>query len=415
MKIKLSLIFFFGVQSIASGQSISPEFSPSIFKNELKNILTYWQKNAQDTIQGGFWGVVDVNNTPNQQANKGLILNCRITWTFAAAASTLKNEKSYPVLAKRGYEYLDKYFWDKKNGGGFWSVRYDGKPDDMHKQVYAQGFLIYSLAEYYKISKNKEALEKAKNLYNILKNKCKDPVYGGFYESFSSDWKPINDNTITEGKPNQTKSMNTHLHLIEAFANLYQIWPNPSLKQEIIHLLEIFDQKIIPNHKTQILFFNDQWSSQSEAISFGHDIESAWLLLETAKILNEPFWINKMKKLAINLAVESVKGLDFEDGGMYNETNLGKINTQKHWWPQAEAMVGFYNAFELTNDTTFLKLSINSWKFIEKKIKSPSGEWYWGLNERNEQMIEQGKIGPWKGPYHNGRACMEMIKRISNR
>ena len=206
--------------------------------------------------------------------------------------------------------------------------------------------------------------------------------------------------------------MNTHLHLIEAFANLYQACPEPALKTEIETMLSIFHEKIIPNGRTQIQFFSDDWSPTTTAVSFGHDIESAWLLLETAETIRNSIWIDKMQVLAVSMALEAAKGVDTEDGGMWHENTAGHLNTQKHWWPQAEAMVGFYNAYQLTGDRHFFQRSLNSWSFIKNKLKSPSGEWMWGINERGQAMTREGKIGPWKGPYHNSRACMEMLKRL---
>jgi mannobiose 2-epimerase len=389
--------------------------SPSTFKKEIKielnEILTFWEKYSVDVENGGFYGAVDVNNVPNVQADKGLILNCRILWTFSAAYQ-MDPKQGYKKLANRTFNYLNTYFWDAKNKGAYWSVKSTGTPSDTHKQVYAEGFMIYAFTEYYKISKNPQALEKAKIIYQVLQDKCKDQKNGGYYEAYDATWKPIDDNTITQGKADQKKSMNTHLHLIEAFANLYQVYPDKKLKAEIETMLAIFHEKIIANGTTQTLFFTDDWSPRSEAVSFGHDIESAWLLLETAETIKNPTWIKKMKTLAINMAIEAEKGIDPKDGGMWNEKNQGHINTEKHWWPQAEAMVGYFNAFQLTGNKKFYDLSIGSWSFIKSELKSPTGEWYWGIDEGKEPMMRNGKIGPWKGPYHNGRACLEILKRI---
>lgn len=392
-----------------SAQSLST-FKKEI-KIELNEILAYWEKYSVDVENGGFYGAVDVDNVPIGQADKGLILNSRILWTFSAAYQ-MDAKPGYKKLADRAFNYLNTYFWDAKNKGAYWSVKSSGIPSDTHKQVYAEGFMIYAFAEYYKISKNPQALEKAKIIYQVLQTECKDQKNGGYFEAYDATWKPIQDNTITQGIVDQKKSMNTHLHLIEAFANLYQVYPDKKLKAEIETMLAIFHEKIIANGKTQTLFFTDDWTPRSEAVSFGHDIESAWLLLETAETIKNPMWIKKMKTLAINMAIEAENGIDPKDGGMWNEKNQGHINTEKHWWPQAEAMVGYFNAFQLTGNKKFYDLSIGSWSFIKSELKSPTGEWYWGIDEGKEPMIRNGKIGPWKGPYHNGRACLEILKRI---
>jgi mannobiose 2-epimerase len=408
MKVFKIIIFLMCAQAIYAQ-------NPSTFKKEIKlelnEILAYWEKYSVDVENGGFYGAVDVNNVPDRQADKGLILNSRILWTFSAAYQ-LDPKPAYKKLANRAFNYLNTYFWDATNKGAYWSIKSTGIPSDTHKQVYAEGFMIYAFAEYYKISKNPQALEKAKTIYQVLQTTCKDLKNGGYYEAYDATWKPIADNTITQGKVDQKKSMNTHLHLIEAFANLYQVYPDKKLKAEIESMLAIFHEKIIANGKTQTLFFMDDWTPRSEAVSFGHDIESAWLLLETAETIKNPTWIKKMKTLAVNMAIEAEKGIDPTDGGMWNEKNQGHINTEKHWWPQAEAMVGYYNAFQLTGNKKFYALSLGSWSFIKSELKSPTGEWFWGIDEGKEPMFRNGKIGPWKGPYHNGRACIEILKRI---
>jgi mannobiose 2-epimerase len=390
-------------------QSLAAYKSEIIY--ELAGILDYWERNSVDTGQGGFYGAVDINNVPNLRADKSLILNSRILWTFSAAHH-FNPKPGYRKLADRAFNYLNTFFWDTKNAGAYWSVKANGAPSDRNKQVYGEGFLIYAFSEYYKISGNLEALDKAKNLYQTLQIKCKDLKNGGYYEAFNADWEAIEDKAITQGKAGRRKSMNTHLHLIEAFANLYQVYPDAELRAEIERMLSLFHEKIIPNGRTQILFFSDDWSSKGEAVSFGHDIESAWLLLETSKTIKSPIWSNKMQVLAVNMAIEAAKGVDPEDGGMWHESTAGVLNTQKHWWPQAEAMVGFYNAYQLTGDQRFLQLSLNSWSFIKNKLKSPTGEWIWGIDEQEKSMTREGKIGPWKGPYHNSRACMEILKRL---
>lgn len=408
MKIFKIVIFLMCAQAIYAQNTST--FKKEI-KLELNEILAYWEKYSVDVENGGFYGAVDVNNVPDRQADKGLILNCRILWTFSAAYQ-MDRKPAYKILANRAFNYLNTYFWDAKNKGAYWSVKSTGTPSDTHKQVYAEGFMIYAFAEYFKISKNPQALEKAKIIHKVLQDKSKDQKNGGYYEAYDATWKPIADNTITQGKADQKKSMNTHLHLIEAFANLYQVYPDEKLKAEIETMLTIFHEKIIANGTTQTLFFTDDWTPRSEAVSFGHDIESAWLLLETAETIKNPTWIKKMKTLAINMAIEAEKGIDPKDGGMWNEKNQGHINTEKHWWPQAEAMVGYFNAFQLTGNKKFYELSLGSWTFIKSELKSPTGEWYWGIDEGKEPMNRNGKIGPWKGPYHNGRACLEILKRI---
>jgi mannobiose 2-epimerase len=378
---------------------------------ELENILGYWIKNTVDTKNGGFIGKIDGNDQVFPNTDKGLVLNSRILWTFSAAY--IQNPKpEYKMMAQRAYEYIIKHFWDKTNGGGYWSLDYLGNPKERHKQVYGQGFLLYGFSEYYKAFKDPQALNFAKETYFLIIKNALDKTHGGYFEVCTEDWKITQDKVITQGKDDQKKSMNTHLHIIEPFTNLYSVWRDPGLKKQLKSLLEIFTKRIInPETGTQILFLTDDWQSRSEIISFGHDIEASWLLLETAEVLREKYWIEKIKPFSLRLSNEAMKGVDM-DGGMFYETEKGHTKLQKDWWPQAEAMVGFYNSFQISNDKEYFDQSLKSWDFVKKYLISDSGEWYWGVDSQNQALTNMDKVGMWKCPYHNARACMEMIKRL---
>jgi cellobiose epimerase len=387
------------------------KFKSEISK-ELDNILNYWIKHTIDKENGGFIGKIDGNDIIYPKADKGLVLNSRILWTFSAAY--LQNPKpEYKMMADRAYQYLMAHFWDKKNGGGYWSVDYSGQPKETHKQIYGQGFLLYGLSEYYRAFGKKEALNKAIELFRLIEKYGLDKKNGGYFEVTTSDWQLMDDKVITQGKSDQKKSMNTHLHIIEPYTNLYRIWPDKSLKKQLVKLLEIFTDKIInKNTQTQILFLTDDWQPRSEIISFGHDIEASWLLLETAEVLKDHDWIEKIKPFSVNLSKAAQNGID-KDGGMFYETENKHTKKQKDWWPQAEAMVGFYNSFEITQDKMFFEQSRKSWEFIKSKLISNTGEWYWGVDENNAPLTKMDKVGMWKCPYHDARACMEMIRRLN--
>ena len=378
---------------------------------ELDNILNYWINHTIDADNGGFIGKIDGNNIKYPQADKGLVLNSRILWTFSAAYHH-EPKPAYKMMADRAYHYLMKYFWDKEHGGGYWSVDYLGNPKEKHKQMYGQGFMLYGLSEYYRAFGHKEALNSAIELFKLIEKHGFDQKNGGYFEVATQDWKLTDDKVITQGKSDQKKSMNTHLHIIEPYTNLYSVWPDPYLRLQLERLLGVFTEKII--HKktnTQILFLTDDWQPRSEIISYGHDIEASWLLLETAEVLKNQNWIDKIKPYAVNLSISAKDGID-KDGGMYYESENGHMKTQKDWWPQAEAMVGFYNSFEITKDPKYFWQAQKSWEFIQKHLISPTGEWYWGINANNEALSKMDKVGMWKCPYHNARACLEMIRRL---
>jgi mannobiose 2-epimerase len=390
---------------------LSKERFRTEMKTELENILSYWIKNALDQENGGFIGKIDGNDVKYPKADKGLVLNSRILWTFSAAY--IHNPKlEYKMMAQRAYAYLMKYFWDNKNGGGYWSVDYKGNPKEKHKQIYGQGFMLYGLSEYYRAFGDKAALNSAIELFKLIEKHGFDKINGGYFEVATESWKLTEDKVITQGKTDQKKSMNTHLHIIEPYTNLYRVWKDPFLKKQLYGLLNNFTEHIIDKKtQTQILFLTDDWQPRSEIISYGHDIEASWLLLETAEVLHDKQWIEKIKPYSIGLSKAAQKGID-TDGGMYYETEEGHTKTQKDWWPQAEAMVGFYNSFEISKDKTYFDQALKSWDFIKENLVSKTGEWYWGINADGQALSKMDKVGMWKCPYHNARACMEMIRRL---
>ena len=382
-------------------------------ENELHSILDFWQTKTIDDLNGGFFGQIDNDNKIIFEASKGSVLNSRILWTFSAAFNLTK-EGSYLKTAERAFEYLRDHFIDKGFGGVFWTVDYKGNPLDTKKQIYALAFAIYGLSEFYICSKNEEALTLAIDLYNTILKYSYDYENGGYIEALTRDWKEIDDLRLSDKDANEKKSMNTHLHLLEAFSNLYRSWTDEKLNEKITELIYIFLNHIIdPETHHLILFFDEKWNAKSQVVSYGHDIEASWLIEEAAKIIgNEPL-LQQVKDQSNNLAIAASDGLD-TDGGLWYEYDLEKddLIKEKHSWPQAEAMVGFFNAWKNTGVDRFLSRSLDSWNFIQDQIlDKKNGEWFWGIKEDNSEMNED-KVGIWKCPYHNSRACMELIKRI---
>jgi len=362
---------------------------------------------------GGFYGKINNDNKIFNEAPKGSVLNSRILWTFSAAFNLTKNA-GYLQTAEIAFTFLRDHFIDKEFGGVFWTVDYKGNPLDTKNQVYALAFAIYGLSEYYIASKNEEAKELAITLFNQIVEHSYDHENGGYIEALSRDWKDLADLRLSKKDANEKKSMNTHLHLLEAFSNLYRVWANEKLEERITELIFIFLNHIIdPETNHLILFFDEKWNKKSNIISYGHDIEAAWLLEEAVVIINKPSLIEQVKKQSILIANAATDGIDI-DGGLWYEYDLDKDNLikEKHWWPQAEAMVGFFNAWQITNDDSFLRRSVSSWEFIQKYLlDKKNGEWFWGIKEGNT-LMDEDKAGIWKCPYHNGRACIELIKRI---
>jgi cellobiose epimerase len=381
---------------------------------ELEDILRYWINNVVDEKQSGFYGAVSPDNVADLLAPKGAVLNSRILWTFSAASQYSTNERCLEI-ATRAFNYLEKYFIDYEYGGVFWSVDHTGKMLDSKKQIYALAFCLYGLAEYYKVTCNKQALQYAKDMFECIEKFSFDKTKDGYIEAFNREWGSIDDLRLSEKDNNEKKTMNTHLHIIEAYANLYQVWPEIFLRGKIIGLLNIFQKHFFnaQNHHLN-LFMTEDWEVKSSIQSFGHDVEASWLLYECAEISGNELYIDRYKKIALQLADAAAGALD-SDGGIWYEYDPAADHwiKEKHSWPQAEAMVGFFNAYQLSGEEKYLQQSVNSWQFVKQYLKdTDGGEWFWGVSE-DYSIMQKDKAGFWKCPYHNSRACMEIMKRIS--
>jgi mannobiose 2-epimerase len=394
-------------------------------QQQLEAILSFWLRYTVDDEHGGFTGQVDYNNKIIKEAPKGAVLNARILWSFAAAYN-LTGNKTYLDAAQRAFDYTCTYFIDKENRGVYWTVDYKGNPLDTKKQIYAQAFTIYACSEFYKATKDKTAIATAIDLYDVIIKHSYDKKHGGYIEAFTKEWAAIEDLRLSDKDANEKKTMNTHLHVLEAFTTLYQTWPYEPVKEKITALIQIFLRHIIdPLTHHQHLFFDEQWQPKSTTVSYGHDIETAWLLQEAAVITGDEDLIKKTKNISVKIADAVKEGLD-NDGGLWYEYEPASrhLIKEKHSWPQAEAMVGYFNAYQNTGDTTYLDTSVAVWQFVQQHILDKQyGEWFWGvvgtplvgtpLMGRSYISMQKDKAGIWKCPYHNSRACIEIIKRIS--
>lgn len=382
-------------------------------KLELQSILSYWMDNTMDKKNSGFVGQIDYNNITNNEAEKGSVLNARLLWTFSAAYK-ISHNKEHLNIAKRAFEYISEHFYDTEFGGIFWSINYDGTPKDTKNQIYALAFVIYGLSEYYSITKDEKSLELAIALYTKIQEYSYDADKGGYLEAFTRDWQPIDDLRLSEKDANEKKTMNTHLHIVEGFANLYTVWKDESLRKVIVELLATIEKYFINTETGHLrLFFDENWIEKKDVISYGHDIEAAWLLLRCAEILEDEKLISNYKKHAIQIAEVTKEGID-HDGGLWYEYDpeTNELMAEKHWWPQAELMIGYFTAWQLSGKQEYLDIVFKNWDFTKKHIiDKENGEWFWGVLS-DYSKIQKDKAGFWKCPYHNGRACIELINRI---
>ncbi len=398
------------------------------FDNELhNNILSFWMKYAPEKKGHGFYGAVDRQGRPVAGAVKTSVLNARILWTFAGAALTSGKEE-YAAMAEKAFEVVTRDFADKEYGGYFMSLDAGNRPHDTIKHTYAQAFVLYALSKYYELRPSPALLQEINTYFGFLEEKTKDPEYPGYIEAFTRRWEPLPENRMADN--NEPRSMNTHLHVLEAYAAYYDVTKDEQAGERLREMLTLFMEKIIRPSGHLGIFFDKNFSETeaSKAIcSFGHDIEASWLLQEAAEISGDREIAEKMKALSVKMldTVDRV-GVD-KDGGLFLESTRhgSHLRTNKHWWPQAETLIAFMNGFELTGDPKYWEKLKLSWDFVDRHlIDHRHGEWFTKLNRLGEPYLTEPeddpspyyrndwKIDPWKAPYHNGRAMMELIKRI---
>ena len=386
-------------------------------KDELMNeltgrILPFWS-GMQDDENGGFYGQYTYNHQLVKDADKGGILHSRILWFFSRAYELL-GDPEILRQADHAYEFIRDVCIDKEKDGMFWSVTFDGKPADTTKHTYNQAFAIYGLSQYYLVTKKKEALDLAMNLYHLVESKCRDEQ--GYLEAFDRKFKPAGNEKLSENGVEASRTMNTTLHVFEAYTVLFRASGNPEVKEKMEEMLDTFLYKIYnPMKKRQEVFFDNKWNSIIDLYSYGHDIETTWLVDLGLDVLGDSKHFEEFAKvnddMVEQLYVEAYNGHSF-----YDECCKGIQSHKKIWWVQSETMVGYYQAFtKHPKQTKYLDVVMNVWEFIKNNLidTRPDSEWLGELNENNEPNREHDIVGMWKCPYHNGRMCIELIERIS--
>ncbi|MBN2812847.1 MAG: AGE family epimerase/isomerase [Bacteroidales bacterium] len=378
-----------------------------------RNILPFWMHKTIDSESGGFVGQIDGRGNVVKGAPKGGVLNARILWTFSAAFNTL-SDPACMNMANYSMNYSLNHFFDNEYEGTYWKIGYNGNPTDTKKQIYSQAFFIYALSEYFKATGDEQSLIKAIDLFRLIEEKSFDNRLNGYFEAYSRDWQLLDDLRLSDKDANEKKTTNTHLHILEAYTNLYRVWKDKQLEEKLMNLTNLFLDRIIdPVSHHLLLFFDEEWHSRSKLISYGHDIEASWLVYEAATALNNKQLIAKAKDSCTLLAKASLEGLQPDGSLIYErDDSEGIFDTDRHWWPQAETVVGLVNLYGMTADETWLKQAAQCWDYISNNlIDKENGEWYWSIRNGKPNLGED-KAGFWKCPYHNARACLEIIKRL---
>lgn len=389
------------------------EFCSELLENLTGNILPYWIDKMVDP-RGGFYGRRDGFDRLDEDAPKGAILNGRLLWSFASAyRATGKPE--YLEMATRAKDYIIRHFVDHEYGGVYWSLNADGSPLDTKKQFYAIGFVIYGLSEYVRATGDKESLDCAIELFESIEAHSRDRVNDGYLEACTREWGRIDDMRLSDKDENMAKTMNTHLHIIEPYTNLYRVWKEPRLREAIVHLLDLFLDVMEDKATGHLgLFFDEEWHRHDHNVSYGHDIEASWLLLETAQELGDEALLEKTLVHTRRIAEAALEGRCDDASMVYELHGDGRLDDDRHWWVQAEDVIGLVYLHKFHGVVGALDKAINSWKYIRDNIVDrEGGEWHWSRRAGGGLNRDDDKAGFWKCPYHNSRMCTEVVRVLS--
>jgi mannobiose 2-epimerase len=390
-------------------------FSDRVSRELFDRILPFWCGPGLDQELGGWMGWLSNDLHPDRTQPKGLIVNTRILWAFSAVHQA-RPDPLYRQMAQRAYDYVMKHFWDARHGGGFWRLDDRGVVTDDSKKIYGQAFCIYALSEYHRAFGVAEALARAQEVFGLIERHAHDSKFGGYIEVCRRDWSEAGpDARLSERDMNERKSMNNHLHVLEACSNFHRVWPDRLVAERLRESIELFLNRILDSRTNHFNhFFDDEWRVRSDSYTFGHDIEGAWLLCEAAHELGDTALLERVNTAALRMAESVRREAVAEDGGIYYEGRAGRIiDHGRECWPQAEAVVGFLNAFQLSHDEAYLKAARDVWEFIEIHLADRvNGEWFWRIDEAGQPDPKLPKVSEWKGPYHGTRACLETLRRI---
>ena len=388
------------------------------FVNEIEThlkekLIPFWE-GLKDKENGGYYGYMGYDLAIDTHYEKGCILNSRILWFFSNAYMLL-GEDHLKDAAEHAYKFLKDCCIDKENGGVYWSVTYNGKISDDTKHTYNQAFAIYALSSYYDAVKDEEALKIAEELFNLIEEKCTDEY--GYLEAFSRTFEPAGNDKLSENGVMADKTMNTLLHVFEAYTEYYRASHNEKAAARLRFMLDIFKNNVY-NEKLgrQEVFFDQKYTPLIDLYSYGHDIETAWLLDRGLEVLGDSGYIEMFAPVTHALAV-NIYNHAFVNGSVLNEAENGVNDTTRIWWVQAESIVGFINEgmkIPGTDESSkYFKAAEALWEYIKEFIidKREGSEWFWSVNADGEPC-QKPIVEPWKCPYHNGRMCIEVVRRM---
>lgn len=387
-------------------------FHTEVKEHLKKDIIPFWQS-MKDEVYGGFYGFLGFDLNLDKEAVKGCILNSRILWFFSNAYMLLREEELLES-ARHAFLFLKEHCVDEKFGGVYWSLTYKGEPEDTTKHTYNQAFAIYALSSYYDASGDKEALEIAHDLYQLVETKCKDEY--GYLESFTRTFEPEENDKLSENGVIAEKTMNTLLHVFEAYTELYRVDKEECVADQLRFMLDIMADKVYnPKIGRQEVFFDRTWNSLIDLYSYGHDIETAWLVDRGLEILGDAAYTKKLSPITREIT-ENIYNRAYIDHSLVNEAENGVVDTTRVWWVQAEAVVGFLNGYQKSPEQKkYLEAAEDIWNYIKNYLvdKRNGSEWFSEL-DKDKNPVKKPIVEPWKCPYHNGRMCFEVIRRMQD-
>lgn len=387
-------------------------FAVDVKKHLTEIIIPFWKK-LRDEDYGGYYGWIGYDLKQDKKAVKGCILNSRILWFFSNAYLLLKDECLLHE-AEHAWKFLKEYCVDRENGGVYWSLTYDGNPEDTTKHTYNQAFAIYALSSYYDASGDEEALELARGLYRLIEEKCRDEY--GYLEAFNVRFEPEDNDKLSENGVMAEKTMNTLLHVFEAYTELYRVTNAPEVERNIKYMLDLIVDKLYnPALGRQEVFFDRTWNSLIDLYSYGHDIETAWLVDRGLDVLDDDSYKKRLSPVTKQIT-RNIYDRAYIGHSLVNEAENGIVDTTRVWWVQAEAVVGFLNGWQRSPEhSEYLKAAEDIWEYIKEKVVDhrAGSEWFWAVDQEG-RPLEKPIVEPWKCPYHNGRMCIEVIRRTQN-
>lgn len=386
------------------------KFVEEIREHLTEKLIPFWE-GLRDDQYGGYYGYMGYDLKTDQTYEKGCILNSRILWFFSNAYSLL-GEDHLRIHAEHAYRFMREYCVDREYGGVYWSVTCDGRVKDSTKHTYNQAFAIYALSSYYDAVKDEGALKLAMELQELIEEKCRDPF--GYLEAFDRKFEPEDNDKLSENGVLAEKTMNTLLHVFEAYTELYRVSRDKKIADKIRKMLDTIADKIYnPKLGRQEVFFDSRWNSLIDLYSYGHDIETAWLVDRGLEVLGEKEYKEKLAPITAEIT-KNIYDRALVDNSLLNEAENGVDDTTRVWWVQAETVVGFINGYQKNpQEKKYLEAAEAVWGYIKEYLIDPreGSEWFWSVDAQGTPA-EKPIVEPWKCPYHNGRMCIEVIRRI---